>query len=792
MRQGAWGAGLVSLGLVLALVGPAPAVITRLTALSEVLEEASIVVTAKVEKLDAKRPAMVLAVDEALKGKPGFKSMPVLLAGDVGAVKRKEPPLLLKRLAEKLPLVVFVTKSDDEYTAFGYSNGTWFSMTGVKVDGELRWSFSHLEPYLRRTYKGTTREMVQTVRDALAGKRKPPPANAKEKPGLGPEVPTKKERGGLDDERPVRGVIVAPLVMGPLAMLAMLFPTAFGGWKRWLVLISTAATNSTLYGLHWWFSDDLVGTWWGTSLALWTAMGIVNVAGLAWAWQRHLALVQAGEAPACPGKAELIVLGVVALLGVGVLVTFHQLQQNLLTPAWLPLVAFCVAVWLGCLYALYARLRRPRMMPAVGTEAVVLTGLLLASLVLGTTLQGRVVAGGLEQGDREQREGVSVERVWTFRLPTKGAISSSPVVVGDRVYIAAAHDSAFRPHGALYCLDRATGKEVWSYRNKKMKPVFSTPVVENGKLYIGEGFHQDYECKVYCFDAATGKVLWNFQAGSHTESTPCLADGRLYIGAGDDGLYCLDAARGKKLWNFPAFHIDAPPLVAAGRVYAGCGIGDTYRETALFCLDATRKGKPIWRMNTDYPVWSRPVVSGGFVYAGTGNGRLNESADNPGGAVLCLRASDGEVVWRQKFGDGVLGPLAADRRHLYFGCRDGHFYCLRRKDGGLAWRRDLGSAVVAGPALEGGSTEAPAGRLYAASIAGHLSCLESQTGKRFWSRDLAAEANTEVELISTPALEALRDPDGAEVWRLYVGVTLVSTGRAGELHCFEDRTQATE
>jgi outer membrane protein assembly factor BamB len=323
-----------------------------------------------------------------------------------------------------------------------------------------------------------------------------------------------------------------------------------------------------------------------------------------------------------------------------------------------------------------------------------------------------------------------------------------------------------------------------------VKQVFSSPVVVGRKVYVGEGFHEDSDCKVYCLDLDTGKKLWDFPTTSHTESTPFVAGGKVYIGAGDDGLFCLDAASGAKLWNFPAFHIDAPPQVIAGRVFAGCGIGDTYRETALFCLDA-RSGKPVWRMNTDLPVWGRPVVSGGFVYAGTGNGRLNESAEKPAGAVVCLREEDGEEVWKTKFIDGVLGPIGADRRHLFFGCRDGSFYCLRRKDGSLAWRRPLGKAVVAGPALEG-TGEAPGGRLYAAGIDGQLACMESHTGKLIWSRDLAAQAKVPVELISTPALESLRDRDGGELWRLYVGLTLVSTGRTGELHCYEDRSVAEQ
>src|SRR5439155_3308007 len=123
--------------------------------------------------------------------------------------------------------------------------------------------------------------------------------------------------------------------------------------------------------------------------------------------------------------------------------------------------------------------------------------------------------------------------VWTFRAPDKGGIDSSPLVAGDRVYIAAAHDSFFKPYGTLYCLDRNNGHVVWSFDNgKQMKQVFSTPCLVDGKLYIGEGFHQDSSCKLYCLKAENGEKLWDFQTDSHVESSPCVANGKVYFGAG--------------------------------------------------------------------------------------------------------------------------------------------------------------------------------------------------------------------------------------------------------------------
>ena len=93
-------------------------------------------------------------------------------------------------MAPKLPLVLFVNQNGKNFTAFAYSNGTWFQMAGERADdGDvLRLPFTHIEPYLRRTFKGTTAEMKKVVVDALSGKAEPPPPNLKEKPGIGPEV----------------------------------------------------------------------------------------------------------------------------------------------------------------------------------------------------------------------------------------------------------------------------------------------------------------------------------------------------------------------------------------------------------------------------------------------------------------------------------------------------------------------------------------------------------------------------------------------------------------------------
>ena len=133
---------------------------------------------------------MILKIEESLKGNAPFEKLAVnLTAASSEGKKLKHTEAMLKRLKADLPLVVFASKRGNQYVAFAYTNGTWFQVHGKEsAPGMLVWSFLNCEPYLRRTFKGTTAELREVVIDALAGKKEPPATNPKEEPGLGPEV----------------------------------------------------------------------------------------------------------------------------------------------------------------------------------------------------------------------------------------------------------------------------------------------------------------------------------------------------------------------------------------------------------------------------------------------------------------------------------------------------------------------------------------------------------------------------------------------------------------------------
>jgi outer membrane protein assembly factor BamB len=381
------------------------------------------------------------------------------------------------------------------------------------------------------------------------------------------------------------------------------------------------------------------------------------------------------------------------------------------------------------------------------------------------------------------RQAEAVELAWTFEPPERGAIISSPLIFRDRVYVAAIEDAALWSRGAIYCRERATGGKVWKFTDDgTMQHMYSSPCLADGRLFIGEGMHANYVCKLYCTDADSGKKLWHFETAGHIESSPCVADGKVFFGAGDDGVYCLDAATGQVRWHFHGpFHIDSSPAVLGHRIFIGSGLSRAHHNFALFCLD-TERGDEVWRVPTDLPVWGSPVVDGEQVFFGLGNGRLLQSAEppiQPAGAVLCVAGETGQRLWRYDTADGLLARTAVDVEHVYFGARDGYCYCLDRHDGRLRWKANLGSPIVTAPTLLQGC-------LYVVATDGLVSCREAATGKEFWSFDVARHSGTSPRLVSSPAV--IDDLVGGSTHRLiYFGAELRNaTSSAAMLYCLRD------
>ncbi len=337
---------------------------------------------------------------------------------------------------------------------------------------------------------------------------------------------------------------------------------------------------------------------------------------------------------------------------------------------------------------------------------------------------------------------------WLFK-GTGGVVvdfSSSPAVVGSRVYIAAAQGSFFSSGGALYCLDADNGAGLWRYDMPIQ--IFSSPAVAGGRVYVGEGFHQDANCHLYCFDAESGRAIWQFQTTSHVESTPVISQGKVYFGAGDDGVYCLDALEGQLIWHYPFVHVDVSPVVWKGKVYFGTGYG-VYR---IYAVDANT-GEKVWSKRVEYPAWGSPSADGNTVFFGLGNGNFVESAASPKGRVSARNAETGSPIWEYETNDSVLTAVAYRDGFVYFGSRDGGVYALNAADGTPRWKAHIGYPVVSSPAITADS-------VYAGANNGVIYKLDIDNGDVVWQYDTNRITGGE-PIYSSPAIA-----NG----RLYVGL----------------------
>ncbi len=236
---------------------------------------------------------------------------------------------------------------------------------------------------------------------------------------------------------------------------------------------------------------------------------------------------------------------------------------------------------------------------------------------------------------------------WKFKANL--GISSSPAVDNGVVYFNSVD-------GYIYAVTADTGQLKWKFRTEgerrfaapgihgippshEMMPdpfdVFlSSPVVVNGRVYIGSGDHN-----VYAIDAATGTLAWKFTTGDVVHASPAVVDGVVYIGSWDRYFYALDAAAGTMKWKFETgddqkihnqIGIASSATVVDGVVLFGC------RDGHFYAVDAKTGEKKWAEDNKGGWVIASPAVKDGVVYFPTADGRQ----------VKAITIATGALVWR--------------------------------------------------------------------------------------------------------------------------------------------------
>ena len=320
---------------------------------------------------------------------------------------------------------------------------------------------------------------------------------------------------------------------------------------------------------------------------------------------------------------------------------------------------------------------------------------------------------------------------------------ATALIVGTLATALAAEPALFRGNARHDGIYAGAGVPVlhgvkWKFRAGAA--IVSTPAVSAGTVYFGSSDHQ-----VYALDERSGALRWKFATHGRVSASPAVAAGRVYVGSFDGSFYALDAAQGTLAWKFategerrfsarhlhgaePAAEVMpdpfdvflSSPVLAGGAVYFGSGDGNVY------ALDAA-SGALRWKFHTGNVVHASPAVAAGTLYVGSWDSYF-----------YALDAATGKQRWRFKTGEdpaihnqeGIQSSAVVADGMVYFGCRDSNLYALDAASGAQRWSfSNKGSWVISSPAVRDG-------RLYfATSDSGLVHALDAKSGREIFSLD---------------------------------------------------------
>ena len=85
----------------------------------------------------------------------------------------------------------------------------------------------------------------------------------------------------------------------------------------------------------------------------------------------------------------------------------------------------------------------------------------------------------------------------------------------------------------------------WAFKTQpRLQGVFSSPAVANGVLYVGAG-----DNNVYGLNAATGNAFGMYTTPSSIHSSPAVANEGVYIGSDDGTVYLVERRQENRPWR---------------------------------------------------------------------------------------------------------------------------------------------------------------------------------------------------------------------------------------------------
>ena len=266
---------------------------------------------------------------------------------------------------------------------------------------------------------------------------------------------------------------------------------------------------------------------------------------------------------------------------------------------------------------------------------------------------------------------------------------------------------------------------------------YNSPVIWGSRLFVTGASAQKRE--IYCIDRNTGKMIWSKTADNiqgspatppkTTEDTglaaPSVAvDGiRVYaiFGTGDVISFDMD---GNRIWarnlGVPDNHYGHSSSLIAwkDKLYVQY---DTNRGQRLLALNVAT-GETVWETTRTVKVsWATPIM------ASVGGKYLVILASDPG--VAAYDAETGKELWMAKGLMGEVGPSPAFGEGLVFATQEyATLMAINPANGQIVWQDDEYLSEVSSPVAAGGL-------VFVATSYGVLACFDAKTGEKLWEHD---------------------------------------------------------
>ena len=220
--------------------------------------------------------------------------------------------------------------------------------------------------------------------------------------------------------------------------------------------------------------------------------------------------------------------------------------------------------------------------------------------------------------------------------------------------------------------------KVFDLKNRQVFDKAFHPIIVDNRVFFGSSVDD----QVYCLDLATGKEIWRFYTEGPIRLAPTWyrssddpTSGRIYVGSDDGCVYCLDAADGKEIWRaliskkrlrvpgngrlISMWPVRTGVIVSNGIAYACAGVFPS-ESIYLSALNADT-GAEVWQSTmNDFPAQGYLLASSTRLYVTTGRNK-----------PLVFDISDGKRLYQVQGGSGGTYALLTGDTLLYGPGKDG-------------------------------------------------------------------------------------------------------------------------